>query len=964
MTVSTKKNGTTKSKSPQATFPFKLTPIAAVIAGLHLIAAVPSYAADDKEVAELQAEVTRLKQALAASQQELEKQKSVGATAASVEQADAGQNANGTQKKVIASQATPEEPVALDAVVVRSRNRIEKLQDVPLSVSVVTGKELERLGASDISAITRRAGNVSWNFGNQRTSSLSIRGIGKQGQTEAQDPAVGLMVDGISYAYNALSSSYDFLDVDTIEVTRGPQGTLLGKNASLGAVVVTTKKPSFTPSAEYSVTIGQQDTVKGWVTAGGPVVDNLLAWRGTFSASKGQGDIINGYNRDITYTNTDRLTGKVQFLLTPSEDFTARISLDATPRGGETTNGRTIYRPTPTTYASGVANNSVTNDVRLQRAWFQNNTGYSYAANYLNGGPDGSTIYADAVRPLVTGSNGGIAELNWNLGSHTLTSITGYKEYHFNAVNDEGTPFDVARNSGGFLNDYRQFTQEIRLSSQVGGFVDYQTGLYYSDIYNKNNYQKVWGTDAGAWFATNAQYATLDPTAGGALKSSGNSLLRSSLANLSMSYNSPTGLQSINNISTAAFGQANWHFTDQITLTTGARITEENRTNTGTSKIVSNGDAPELNPVSVNGVNLGGFNSNGTTGALAGANSTAQLNLADQVAYKYFGVAPTGVPGAAYTSLSAQQLAQVAAAKGIRAAQIGVLFNNVSAKPFTKGQPSYVLSPSYKFSDDVTGYVSLQYGEKAGVAQLTNGVSNTLKPEQTTAYEIGFKSALLDKTLILNVDYYLMDVKNYQQTTQVVDAYTTALKNDGTQYYTNATGNVPKVQSKGFEIDAVYAGIKNTSVRFSGAFIDAKYIDYKNAPLPVEWNYTGNPYGSFRDLSGQALPGASKTTFNVGVDYQLPVWGDKVFHTSFNTAFNSKFNADPALSQYGWVKESYITDFSIGLGRRDKAFDVSLLIKNLFDDKTPLSRSPSSNTWDNYTPALPRWIGVVFTGKL
>ncbi|HTH39356.1 MAG TPA: TonB-dependent receptor plug domain-containing protein, partial [Rhodocyclaceae bacterium] len=311
MTVSTKKNGTTKSKSPQATFPFKLTPIAAVIAGLHLIAAVPSYAADDKEVAELQAEVTRLKQALAASQQELEKQKSVGATAASVEQADAGQNANGTQKKVIASQATPEEPVALDAVVVRSRNRIEKLQDVPLSVSVVTGKELERLGASDISAITRRAGNVSWNFGNQRTSSLSIRGIGKQGQTEAQDPAVGLMVDGISYAYNALSSSYDFLDVDTIEVTRGPQGTLLGKNASLGAVVVTTKKPSFTPSAEYSVTIGQQDTVKGWVTAGGPVVDNLLAWRGTFSASKGQGDIINGYNRDITYTNTDRLTGKV-----------------------------------------------------------------------------------------------------------------------------------------------------------------------------------------------------------------------------------------------------------------------------------------------------------------------------------------------------------------------------------------------------------------------------------------------------------------------------------------------------------------------------------------------------------------------------------------------------------------------------------------------------------------------------
>src|SRR5688572_2178261 len=144
-----------------------------------------------------------------------------------------------------AQNATAEnKPLVLGVVTVRSRNRIEKLQDVPLSVSVVAGKELEKLNATDISALTQRLANISWNQGNQRSSSLSIRGVGKQGQTEAQDPAVGLIVDGVNYAYNAISSSFDFTDVESVEVARGPQGTLLGKNTSLGVVNVTTRRPS------------------------------------------------------------------------------------------------------------------------------------------------------------------------------------------------------------------------------------------------------------------------------------------------------------------------------------------------------------------------------------------------------------------------------------------------------------------------------------------------------------------------------------------------------------------------------------------------------------------------------------------------------------------------------------------------------------------------------------------------
>ena len=915
---------------------FRLSPFAAAVATVALLAA-GGVQAQEKSAAELQAEVTRLKQALEQAQQDLARKQGtpVPAAAAAAEPVA----------------AAPEEAVALDSVVIRSRNRIERLQDVPLSVSVVTGRELERTGADDIKSISQRLGNISWNQGNQRTSSLSIRGIGKQSQTEAQDPSVGVIVDGVNYAYNALTSSFTYHDIEAVEVTRGPQGTLLGKNTSLGVINIITRKPSFTPSADYSLTLGQNDRVTGKLAAGGPIVDDLLAWRGTFVVDKGQGDIRNLDNKNITYQNIDRVSGRVQFLLTPSADFNARLALEMQPRAGETTNGRTIYTPTPTLYSNGSTNTLGTDaSTRLGRSWFTQQSTYTYARDYLYGGGH-NAVNNDTVRPLVTGSRGASLELNWNVANHTLTSITAYKDYHFNAVNDDGTPFDIYRNAGGFWNDYTQRSQELRISSKAGGFVDYQAGLYFINVSNSSEYQRQWGNDAGAWFASTAQYNRLNTTAAGQL------LMQNSLDRLTMAYNSPTGLQSIKNKSTAIFAQANWHLSEPLTLTTGIRLTREDRNNTGSSFIRDNGNGSELNPVSVNGVQLGGFASN-SSGVLGANNSVAQLSVADKVANKYFGatINPNN-PGAAYNSLTADQKRQVADAKSIRASQMGVLFNQTKAESFRDTQPSFVVSPSYKFSPDQTGYISLQYGEKAGISQLTNGYSNLVKAEKTNSFEVGLKSALLDKTLILNSALYLTKIRDYQQSVRVLDQYTTNTTNDGSNYYTAATGNVPKVEAKGVEIDGVYAGIRNVTVRFSGAYNDAKYKDFPNAALPNEDNYSGAP--AYKDLTGQTLPGASKWTFNIGADYRKPVLGDKEFHASFNTAYYSRFNSDNSLSSYAWIPDYSTTDLAIGLGKIDKSYDVSLLVKNAFGDNTPLSK-----TWNSYTPAVPRWVGVMFTGKL
>ncbi|MEJ1961618.1 MAG: TonB-dependent receptor [Gammaproteobacteria bacterium] len=925
------------------------SPLPLVAVSCSLALAGPAFSQDARTVEQVQAEVDRLKQLL---QQE--------------EQALAAKNAQASSPGSAA--ATPAQPAAqederLGKVTVRARNRLEPLQDVPLSISVVTGKELERLNAFDIDAITRRAGNVAWNQGNQRTSSLSIRGIGKQGQTEAQDPSVGIIVDGVNYAYNALTSSFDFTDIDTVEVSRGPQGTLLGKNASVGVINIVTRKPSFTPSADYGLTLGQWDTVQGRVAAGGPVVDGLVAWRGSLTVDKGRGDIVNVYNNDLTWQNKDRVSGRLQTLITPADNLSIRLAVDHTPRGGETTNGRTVNTPTPGLYSNGTANTSLTNEQRLSRRWFAQLGSYTPGSNYFY--TDG-TVNNDYQQPLVTGSNGALIDVSWQVGNFDVTSISAYKDYHFNAVNDEGTPFDVYRNAGGFWNDYKQISQELRLSSALGERLDYQTGLYFIRVDNSAEYRREWGNDAGAWFASGSptaaagttQYSRLDAD------SAGRYLMQNSLDGLKMAFNSPAGLQSILNKSYAAFGQVNWHVANDLTVTLGARATREDRQNTASTYIKDNGFAPELNPDVVNGVDLGGFTSNASTGALdLVKNTAARLRIADTVANKYFGVAinPNAAPGAAYTSLTAAQQRQVADAKSIRRTAIGVVFPSRAAEPFKATQPAFVVSPSYKINQDLTSYVSWQYGEKAGIAQFVNGVSSPVEAEKTSAFEAGIKSTLLNNTLTFNVAAFFAKIKNYQQGVRIVDEYTTA-QNVAANItpsiaYTSATGNVPRVEAKGLEIDGVYAGIRHTTIRFSGAYNDAKYDKFPNSAQPVENGFTGAP--PYQDVSGQTLPGAYKYALNAGVDFRAPVFAGLEFITSFNAAYTSSYLSDNSLSIYSEIPSKTIVDLAVGLGRVNQSFSVTLLAKNLFNDDTPLTQS-----WSSFTPAFSRWFGVAVNGRL
>jgi iron complex outermembrane recepter protein len=859
---------------------------------------------------------------------------SVPAKASPIVLADATNAAAATDTAIGSDSST----ASLDEVTVSASAHTPVPRDAPQSISVVTGADLQLQDVVDMGGILRRATNVKWNPGNSREFSFSIRGLGYQQNTEAEDPDVGFTLDGVPYAYNPLAS-FDFVDVDNVEVLRGPQGTAGGKNAILGVINLTTREPTFTPETSYSVAYGQRQSVIASAVTGGPVIDDLLAWRTTISVDKEGGYIKNLYNTSEYYGNRDRVAARTQFLLTPTSDFRAVLRVDVEPSGAEFYNGMTIYTPTPTVYSNGKPNPLTTDaSTRLARSWFTQQNDYTYAADYLYGAGQ-NAVDNNSQRPLITDSLGGSLQLDWKLGANSLTSISAYKQYSFYASNDEGTPFDVTTASGGGV-QYHQLSQEIRLDSAKGGFVDYRTGLYLLSSATQGPVsvsKNGWGSDAGAWFANAGQYTTLDGNG------AGRTLLVNSLDGLRKA-----GYENDEKKSAALYAQANWHLSDPLTLVTGARATYEQRKTTNNALLTAEGYGVGLNPVAVNGVQLGGFGSD-TTGALLSTDTARQIALANAVAQQYFNAA-------SYSALTATQLKQVAAAKTLRLTQIGVLWNTVQAQPFNKVQPTLVLSPTYKINEAVSAYFSFQHGEKAGISQTVNGVSYLTQPEKSNAFEIGVKSFLFDRALSLNADVYLNNIRNYQQAVQVFDAYTTVLTHDGTNHYTSATGNAAKVQAKGVEVDATYDGIPYTAVRFTGAYNDAVYKDFKNAGKPVE---AANQTAPYRDATGMVLPGAAKYTFDVDVSFRRTVFQEKDFFASFDTAYTSNYNSDvAALSAYAWIRAHSSTDVSIGVGRSDRKFDLSLLVKNAFNDQTPLAQ-----TWNSYTPSPPRWTGVMMTGK-
>ena len=927
--------------------------ISVAIAGLATLSTTHGYAAEDQEVTQLKQEIERLKQALTQSQQALAQEKS----------AKPAEAAPATESTNAAAPGKPEETAAednneLDSLVVtaRKKNPLETVKDKPTSVSIVGGQELDRFQATSMTEVLRRIGNVNFNYGNPRTGTLTLRGI-TTGSNDQIDPTVGVIIDGVSLAYSPLANGYIFTDIDTADVTRGPQGTTGGKASNIGRITFKTNEPTFYPVAKASQTFGEWHTLKTQAVLGGPIVDDLLAWRGSFVRDQQQGPFSEQFpdsDGRTSYQNTDRTFGRIQFLLTPTDGFRAKLSYELQPKGSEFVNGSSVKHPEPTTFSNGVARPASQVDTAynkyVNRAWFNRDpTFYNPATDYYK-----YMTFTDNNGAIVTGSEGLTANLTWdNVLGHEVRSTTAWREHWFSASNDEGTPYDVTK-SGGYITKYDQVSQELHFSSLKAedSIVDYQGGLLYLKTNNHSLGNRVrYGSDAGAFQASNPQYTTLATNGGGV----GQQLLSDSLNN---AYRSQDAY--IRNNSIGINAQADWHLSEPLTLTTGYAVSHEDRSNTQGLFLLDQGAGADLTTAF----------GNSSSATSVGGSAEAQA-AGERLAQRYFGTSlaqlqiQPGQPG--YDAKYAGALNLLANAAQVRngTLQPGSLYGYSKAKPWQGLVHSAVISLNDKLTDNISVYGTLQYGEKAGLAQINaGGVSSLISKERTTGFEVGIKSAFLDNNLILNADVFLNDIRNFQTTVATVDPVATAQNAAGgncagadCQAYTSQVGNVPRVRVSGLEVDASYYGIEHFNFRLAAAYNDARYAEDVYFAFPSERDPTRLAANQrFDTATRDPLTFAPKFTSNLAVGYNLPVFGDKIFHVDANYKYTSSYAI--STSAYDKVDAYGLLDLGIGIGRKDGLFDANLLVKNVFD------KEYNPYGFASYTPTLPRWVGIVFSSKL
>lgn len=442
----------------------------------------------------------------------------------------------------------------LEEVVVTARNRSELVQEVPIPISVVSGATLARDRTFTVAELSQRAPGLTATTPNARRSGISIRGIGKTSGNDNMEPAVGVIVDDVFLGHVGMTYQ-DFTDLERVEILRGPQGTLLGKNTSLGAIKYTSRAPSFTPQASLELEGGlSTDSYKARGSYSNALVDDLLAFRASAFVDNQEGDIENVASGGGHWHERNRYGGRVQFLLEPSSTLSVKLNLD-----GAFTHENSNTKPfmvDPTTLNDGSVR-TTTYTTRLARNYFG---GYTPIISSWE------KIELDMARPLITDNYGASAVVTWNAGPVELTSITAARWFHFDAKNDqEQTRFPIARS--GTLVDTRQISQEFRLAGDINDRIDYQTGIYLFNIDTDTTSRNTYGADAGAFFASDSQYRTLNTAAG-------RQLLQASLRDV---Y-SVTNQKPVSD-SAAVFGQVNWHLTDRASLTVGLRQTWEYKTN-------------------------------------------------------------------------------------------------------------------------------------------------------------------------------------------------------------------------------------------------------------------------------------------------------------------------------------------------------------------------------------------------
>jgi iron complex outermembrane receptor protein len=743
-----------------------------------------------------------------------------------------------------------------DDIVVTATKREQTLLDTPVAVSVTSAATIEQAQIRDLKDLQSVVPSLRVNqLQSSANTNFIIRGFGNGANNAGIEPSVGVFIDGVYRSRSAAQIS-DLPNLKRIEVLRGPQSTLFGKNASAGIISIVTAEPAFKFGGTAEATYGNYNAVvlKGAVT--GPITDTLA-----FSIG-GNYNRRDGYAYDAqqkTNVNDRNRWGiRGQLLFQPNADFKIRVIGDY-DRIDENccVAGNLINGPT------GAIINALAGGTGIDA---QNVFSYRVYNNFL------SSNKID--------NYGGSIQADYNFGKFNLTSITAYREVK-SATNQDSdfTGADlIGRNSANVGID--TFTQELRLATDFEGPLNFLLGgFYFNEKINQRN-QITFGSQFRPYGNALIQGATGGALNVATLESTFGALEGNPAKYTGAFFRTGDGLNesyALKDESFSIFGTADFKPVDRLTLTAGFNYTDDRKrfsTNVVSSDVFSsiNFDAPQYAPFRNQLLYQGGL------AQLIGT----QLGLGRSATAAEIG-AFAGANPAAFSAINAGALANANANQnnpaanplaGLRPLQFLPPFQNVpnAVEPgkTSDGNFSYTLRAAYKLDNHLNAYVTYATGFKASsvnlsrdsrptaadlIALRTAGLavvnlgsgSRFAGPEKSRVIEGGIKGQY--RSFAFNLAVFQQQITGFQS-----NVFT------GTGF---SLLNAPKQSTFGIEFDGSVTPFKALTLNGAVTYLDPKYDSFPNGGAIVAGTYTVGPV----NLSGTRPAGIPEFAASVGATY-------------------------------------------------------------------------------------------------
>jgi iron complex outermembrane receptor protein len=339
----------------------------------------------------------------------------------------------------------------LEEVTVTAQRRTERLQDVPIAVTAISGSELIARGVRQAADIVDSVPNLLLNqpYGPEAQPTFTLRGVTTQDFSENQSSPIAMYVDEVYKPVGALQA-LQIYDLDRVEVLRGPQGTLYGKNATGGAVNFYSRNPSLSEYDGYVIAgAGNYSLFTTQAAVGGPIIDDRLGWRAAFLYEKRDGWVNSTVPGVEPLNGVDAAAGRLTFLGKPSDDLTILFKVFLSKSGGTPYGAHALNNDPSVTGFNGTI------------GWFDNGAKYAVHKEIRD---DGTSL-----------------KIDWQLPHATLTSVTGFDYGRWYEKSDDGGLPITARldDPNTYFSSVNAFSQELRLTSSDKGPFGWLAGLYY-----------------------------------------------------------------------------------------------------------------------------------------------------------------------------------------------------------------------------------------------------------------------------------------------------------------------------------------------------------------------------------------------------------------------------------------------------------------------------------------------------